>query len=70
MWFDRPITKRQLGFLFLVAGLLGFVGVLALDALRGGTPGGLGPAQRLALAGCAGLTVLGLTLIPLGDRPA
>ncbi len=66
---DWIITKRRLGFLFLAAGILGFVGLLALNAIRG-KMGNIGPSQQLALAGCVGLALLGLTLIPLGDRPA
>jgi hypothetical protein len=66
---DWIITKRHLGFLFLAVGLLGFVGLLALDLLQGKI-GNIGPSQQLALAGCFGLALIGLTLIPLGDRPA
>jgi hypothetical protein len=63
------ITKRHLGFLFLVIGVLGFIGVFAIDIIRG-RQGDFGPSQQFALVGCAGLVVLGLSLIPLGDRPA
>ena len=69
MW-ERPLGKRQLGLLLLVAGGAGFIGVLAIDLLDAGREGGLGPAQLLAL-GVMGLIVLvGLSLLPLGDRPA
>jgi hypothetical protein len=66
---DWIITKRHLGFLFLAAGVLGFGGLLTLDMIRGKI-GNIGPSQQLALAGCVGLALIGLTLIPLGDRPA
>lgn len=65
---DWIITKRHLGIATLLVGVAGFVGVLVLDVLRGQSD--FGPTQQLALAGCAGLSVLGLTLLPLGDRPA
>ncbi|GAB4550633.1 MAG: hypothetical protein OHK0023_16790 [Anaerolineae bacterium] len=65
---DWIISKRVLGLIFVGLGALGFVGLLLLDALRGG--GEFGPSQLAALGGCVALTVVGLTLIPLGDRPA
>ena len=34
------------------------------------SPLGIGPAQRLALGVCIASALVGLTLIPLGDRPA
>jgi len=40
----------------------------ALAQLRG--PLGIGPAQRLALGACVAAVLVGLTLIPLGERPA
>jgi hypothetical protein len=63
------ITKRQLGLLFIAAGILGAVGLLGLDIVRGRF-GDFGPTQILAVAGCAFVVVVGLTLLPLGDRPA
>lgn len=66
---DWIITKRQLGTVLFLAGTAGFLGVLLLDLLRGGG-GDFGPTQRLALVGCAGLALLGLSLIPYGNRPA
>ena len=65
---DWIITKRQMGLLFLIAGIIGSVGVLALDVLRGSSD--FGPTQFAALIGCAVIALIGLTLIPLGDRPA
>ncbi len=66
---DWIITKRHLGFLLLAVGVLGGAGLLALDVIRGKI-GSIGPSQQLALGGCAMLALIGLTLIPLGDRPA
>lgn len=67
---DWVITKRQLGLLFIAAGVVGFVGIIALDALLGRAVGDFGPTQLLTLAGCVALVVVGLSLLPLGGRPA
>lgn len=67
---DYALTKRHLGLLLVFIGVAGFVGILGIDVLDVGREGGIGPAQQLALVGCAGLALLGLTLIPLGDTPA
>lgn len=69
-WCDPPLTKRQLGWLIGLASLGGGLGVLAADWLGAGVWQGLGPAQWLALAVAAGGLLLGLSLLPLGDRPA
>lgn len=67
---NRPLTKKELGWLFLIAGVVGFIAILSVDILDSGRMGGIGPAQQIAL-GCAGLIALiGLTLIPLGDDTA
>ncbi|MEO1645056.1 MAG: hypothetical protein AAFR67_07700 [Chloroflexota bacterium] len=63
-------TKRQLGIGLILVGVLGFVGIFALDFVRGTTDGQFGPAQTAALIGMAGIAIIGLTLIPLGDHPA
>ncbi|RMG75392.1 MAG: hypothetical protein D6711_06740 [Chloroflexi bacterium] len=63
-------TKRQLGYLLIGLGIIAFVGIISVDIIRAGGEGGIGPAQRIAL-GLAGLLVLlGISLIPLGDRLA
>ncbi len=64
-----PITKRQLGLAFLGTGLLGGAGILVLNVVRSHNQG-VGPAQILGIAGCFVLVLVGLTLFPLGDRPA
>lgn len=66
---DFVITKRTLGALLIALGALAFVAVLLLDALRGSF-GDFGPTQLLALAGSLGACLIGLSLLPLGDRPA
>ena len=64
------MTKRQLGFLFIGIGAAAVVALLAVDVLGAGRFQGVGPVQRAALAGAAVLIVVGVTLLPLGDRPA
>lgn len=63
-------SKRALGVLLLIVGIGGFMAILAIDVLDVGRQGGIGPAQRFALGGMIAVAVLGLTLIPLGKRPA
>ena len=69
MW-TRPLSKRQLGLLLVAAGAAGIVAVLAIDVLDAGREGGIGPTQRLALGGMIVVALVGLTLLPFGDRPA
>ncbi len=69
MW-TRPLSKRQLGLLLIAAGMAGIVAVLAVDVLDAGREGGIGPTQRLALGGMISVALVGLTLLPFGDRPA
>lgn len=64
------LTKRHLGLLMLIGGIVGFVGIFAIDVLDVGREGGIGPAQRIALGGCVAMALVGLTLIPLGNQPA
>jgi ribose/xylose/arabinose/galactoside ABC-type transport system permease subunit len=66
---DWIISKRTLGILFVLAGVLAAAGILLLDRLRGGTAD-FGPSQQLGVAGAVALVVIGLSLLPLGDRPA
>lgn len=67
---DAPLTKRQLGALIVAGGVLAALTVLLVDVFRVGAFVGLGPAQLLALGGCALVIGLGLSLLPLGDRLA
>ncbi|MCZ7544482.1 MAG: hypothetical protein M5R40_13620 [Anaerolineae bacterium] len=66
---ERPLTKRTLGILMVAGGVLGFVGSLVVDLMPGGM-GIIGPTQAAAMVGCVVAAIVGLTLIPLGDRPA
>ncbi len=70
MLHDPPLTKRQLGWLSLGTGALLVAASLAADLVGAGRFGGLGPAQRQALAAGGGLVLFGLSLLPLGHRPA
>ncbi len=64
------ITKRQLGWLFILLGAGAAVGLFVIDWLGAGQFQGIGPAQRRALLLAGGVVLLGLSLLPLGDRPA
>lgn len=64
------MTKRQLGWLMIVASGLGIVGLFGMDLLGAGQFRGIGPAQRLALLGLGAALLVGVSLLPLGDKPA
>jgi len=68
-WSSDTFTfsKRQIGILCLVVGILGFIGLLLLDVIGGGREGGIGPSQQLGIGAMVALAILGLSLIPLGD---
>lgn len=70
MFSDLPLTKRQASQLILSAGALLSLAALAADWLGAGQFGGLGPAQQKALAAGIALLLFGLSLWPLGHRPA
>ena len=67
---ERAITKWQLGAFLALCGAVGFVAILLIDVVDVGRQGGIGPAQRLALGFMFACAVIGLTLLPLGDKPA
>ncbi len=64
------MTKRQLGLTFMALGVLGVLGLFGVDLLGAGQFNGIGPAQRLGLLAAGAVILLGLTLLPLGDKPA
>ena len=64
------MTKRALGLLFIALGGLAIVGLLGIDLVGAGQFSGIGPAQRLALMAAGAVVLVGLTLLPLGDKPA
>lgn len=67
---DYTFSKRALGILLVLIGVGGFVAVLLIDILDVGREGGIGPSQRIALGVLFAIALFGLTLIPLGSRPA
>ena len=64
------VTKRIVGLALTALGLLMVIGTVAADWAGVGKWDGLGPAQQVALLGGLGVCLVGLSLIPLGDRPA
>lgn len=64
------LTKRHIGWLLLIGGVLTFAAIIGVDLLDVGREGGIGPAQQLGLAASVLIVLLGLTLIPLGSAPA
>jgi len=71
MWnFDFVITKRLLGIGFVLLGIGAIAGMFVLDWLGAGQFQGVGPAQQKAMLVAGVFILVGLTLIPLGDRPA
>ncbi len=64
------ITKRQLGLIFLIAGIIATGAILAVELLGAGNFQGIGPLQRIGLGVTILSSLIGVSLIPLGDRPA
>ena len=64
------ITKKQLGVGFILISLIAVVGSFVFDLLGGGQFQGIGPAQRLGLLAAGIIFLVGLSLLPLGNRPA
>jgi len=67
---DPPLTKRQLGLLIVVIGVTVALVTLAVNLLGLGHFNGFGPAKQMALFGAGAVILFGLTLLPLGHRPA
>jgi hypothetical protein len=67
---DPPLTKRQLGWLIVLAGAGLAVVTLAANLFGLGHFNGFGPAKQMALVAAAAVVLFGLSLLPLGDRPA
>jgi hypothetical protein len=67
---EKAVTKRQLGVLLILLGAGAIVGLLGVDVVGAGQFQGIGPVQRVALALAGMLIAVGISLLPLGDRPA
>ena len=63
------ITKRQLGYLFILMGALVITGAVVANFI-GGRDAGFGPFQVLGVGGGVVIIVMAIPLIKLGDRPA
>jgi len=64
------VTKRQLGILVVIVGLLVTAGTLGVDFVGAGEWSGFGPLQWMGISvGLVSLSV-GFILIRLGNRPA
>jgi len=64
------ITKKQLGIGFILLGVAAIIGTFVVDMLGAGQFQGVGPAQKLALAAAGVVILVGVSLLPLGDKPA
>ncbi len=64
------ITKRQLGIALFCGGIFVLVAVWLNDLIGTSDYAGVGALQRNVMLAAAGVAVVGLTLLPMGDRPA
>ncbi|MCP5097640.1 MAG: hypothetical protein GY943_18995 [Chloroflexi bacterium] len=64
------MTKRQLGYIFIALGTGAIAGMFLLDILGAGQFQGIGPAQKIAMLAAGAGILLGVSLLPLGDKPA
>ena len=63
------VTKRQLGYLFIVIGMLVIAGAVGANFI-GGRDAGFGPFQVLGVVGGVVIILMAIPLIKLGNRPA
>lgn len=66
---DFTLTKRQLGWLLVVLGITVAVVMVAAEVVDSDS-GGFGTVQQIGTAVGVLAALVGLTLLPLGDRPA
>lgn len=66
---DFTFSKRLLGLILMIGGVLGCLGLIAFDLIRQSDQG-VGPAQRAAMVILGAAALVGLTLIPLGKAEA
>jgi cytochrome c biogenesis protein CcdA len=64
------VTKRQLGIITIVLGLLVILGITAVDFVGAGKWSGFGPLQQLGIGLSLAAVAVGCILVRLGDRPA
>ena len=68
------VSKRQLGFGFMVLGVASALSTFAIDWYRSSNDTGysteIGPVQIVMLVGAALVFLVGLSLLPLGNKPA
>ncbi|HEY1408183.1 MAG TPA: hypothetical protein VF434_04530 [Promineifilum sp.] len=64
------VTKRQLGLIFILLGLGAIATLTVFDFVGAGQFRGFGPAQQRALVAAMLVVLVGLSLLPLGNRPA
>jgi len=64
------MTKRQLGLVFVFMGVGATIMLFAADSVGVSNFGGVGPVQRFALVAAILSVLVGLSLLPLGNRPA
>ena len=63
------ITKRQLGYLFILMGALVITGAVVANFISG-RDAGFGPLQFIGLGGGVVIIVMAIPLLRLGNRPA
>ena len=66
---EFTFSKRLLGVILVVVGVLGCLGLIAFDIIRQSDQG-IGPAQRAGMLMLGAAALIGLTLIPLGKAEA
>jgi hypothetical protein len=64
------VTKKWLGIGLASLGALGIAGSFANDLLNLSEYQGVGPSQMIAILAAGLLLLIGLSLIPLGNKPA
>jgi hypothetical protein len=70
MFTDPPLTKRHLAWLFALTGAGLALLALSADLIKTGRFEAPGPLQQQVLGGGIALLLFGLSLFPLGHRPA
>ncbi|MFK7800708.1 MAG: hypothetical protein AB8G95_03660 [Anaerolineae bacterium] len=63
------ITKKWLGIGLASLGTVGIIGSFANDLLNLSEYQGIGPSQRMAILAAGLLILVGVSLIPLGNKP-